>query len=119
MVLDGGIATIWRQELTSKPGEMPTSDYTLEYFKSYYAEKTIGFARHWAAKAYDRQASLMIEIQRKGGIDTSDRCELASYTDPELNGVYRIIQSQNLTNEDGLPVTDLTLERMDGPDDES
>lgn len=116
MLLDSGIATIWRLETTSQPGEMPKGTYSQEYYKSYYGEKTVGFARYWAAKAHDMQASLMIEIQRNGGINTADRCELASYMDTGVSGFYKILQVQHLNNEDGLPVTDLTLERIDAID---
>lgn len=116
MLLDSGIATIWRLETVSRPGEMPKGTYSREYYKSYYGEKTVGFARYWAAKAHDMQASLMIEIQRNGGINTADRCELDSYMDTGVSGFYKIVQVQHLNNEDGLPVTDLTLERIEAID---
>lgn len=117
MLLDSGVATIWRRGEASEPGTMPMEEYTAELFKSYYGDKTVGFARYWTAQAHDRKASLLIEIQRCGAIDTADRCELESVTDTGASGMYSIIQVQHVTNEDGLPMTDLTLERIDGNDE--
>ena len=113
MRLDSGIATIWRAELTSSPGEMPRESFTQEYFKSYYGDKTVGFARYWTAKAHDSQATFLVEIQRNAGITTADRCQLAPYLDLEVAGYYKILQVQHLEDDNGLPVTDLTLERID------
>ncbi len=113
MLMDSGIATIWRSELMSNPGEMPKESFTKEYFKSYYGNKTVGFARYWTAKAHDSQANFLIEIQRNAGITTADRCQLEPYLDQEVSGYYKILQVQHLEDEDGLPVTDLTLERID------
>lgn len=113
MRLDSGIATIWRAELTSSPGGMPKESFTKEYFKSYYGDKTVGITRYWTAKAHDSQANLVIEIQRNAGITTADRCQLAPYLDLEAAGYYKILQAQLVIDEDGIPMTDLTLERID------
>ena len=32
MLLDSGVATIWRRGEASEPGAMPTEDYTAELF---------------------------------------------------------------------------------------
>ena len=50
------------------------------------------------------------------GSITADRCELASYMDTGVSGFYKILQVQHLNNEDGLPVTYLTLERIEAID---
>lgn len=117
MLLDSGIATIWRLELTNQPGEMPTEAYTNQVFKSYYGDKTVGFQRYWTAQAHDSQANFLIEIQRNAGITTADRCQLKPYLDVEAAGYCKIIQIQHLLDDDGLPVTDLTLERIDAIDE--
>lgn len=113
MRLDSGIATIWRAELTSSPGEKPKESFTREFFKSYYGDKTVGITRYWTAKAHDSQANFLVEIQRNAGITTADRCQLKAYLDAEVDGYYKILQVQHLLDENGLPVTDLTLERID------
>lgn len=116
-MLDSGVATIWRAEIESEPGEMPAEGFTNQFFKSYYGNKTVGFARFWTAQAHDSQANFLIEIQRNAGISTADRCQLEPYLDVEAAGYYKILQIQHLTDENGLPVTDLTLERIDAIDE--
>ena len=116
-MLDSGVATVWRAELISRPGEKPKESFTQEFFKSYYGDKTVGLTRYWTAKAHDSQANFLVEIQRNAGITTADRCQLAPYLDVEAAGYYKILQVQHLLDENGLPVTDLTLERIDCSDE--
>lgn len=117
MLLDSGIATIWRAEVSADPGKKPVESFTNEFFKSYYGDKTVGYSRYWTAQAHDSQANFMIEIQRNAGISTADRCQLAPYLDIEAAGYYKILQVQHLLDDDGLPVTDLTLERIEAIDE--
>lgn len=113
MLLDSGIVKIRRGKNISPAGAKPEYQYE-DYFESYYGEKTVGINRYWAAKAHDDQADFLIEIQRNGGIRTSDICYLGPFMDAPARGQYKIIQVQHVIDEDGLPMTDLTLERIDG-----
>lgn len=112
MLLDDGIATIWKPVQTGNPGGMAKEEYTKKYFASYYGNKTVGITRFWTAASHNDQADLLIEIQRNAGISTGDRCQLAPYLDTQAAGYYKILEVQHLEDEDGNPVTDLTLERM-------
>lgn len=113
MELNAGIATIMRGVNTAEPGEMPNIQYTQEVFKSYYAEKTVGFQRFYTAAANNNQIDMLIEIQPCGAIKPSDRCTLKSFYDDSVSGDYVVIQAQKVTNEDNLPATDLTLQRIE------
>lgn len=113
MLLDSGVATIWRGVNTAPPGELPKTKYNQEYFKSYYGDKTVGIQRYWTAKAHDDRADLLIEISRNAGISTADRCQIEPVFDEAAAGYYKILQVQQLLNEDGQPITDLTLERIE------
>lgn len=117
MLLDSGIATIWRGTNTAPAGDMPVIEYTIQFFQSYYGDKTVGINRYWTAMAHDDRADLLVEIQRNSGISTADRCEISPVLDIESAGMYKIIQVQHLLDEDGQPVTDLTLERIHAIDD--
>lgn len=117
MLLDSGVATIWRGRNTAPPGGKPVMEYDQRFFRSYYGDKTVGFARFWTAQAHDSQANFLVEICRNAGISTADRCQLAPYLDTGEEGYYKILQVQHLLDEDGLPVTDLTLERIDAIDE--
>ena len=112
MLLDQGIVKIRRRKNISPAGNKPVYEYE-DYFESYYGEKTVGINRYWAAKAHDDQADFLIEIQRNGGIRTSDVCILEPFMDAPATGTYRIIQVQHVFDENQLPMTDLTLERID------
>lgn len=113
MELNDGIATILRGQNTAKNGDMPNIEYTLEVFKSYYGEKTVGFSRFFTAKANDSQADLLIEIQRCGEIRDSDICRLESFRDSGVSGDYVIVQAQSVLDDDERPMTDLTLQRIE------
>lgn len=113
MLLDAGIANIWRGVNTASPGSLPVVEYTQQYFTSYYGDKTVGVQRYWTAQAHDDRADLLIEIQRNAGISTADRCQLQPVFDEVAAGYYKILQVQHLLDSDGRPVTDLTLERID------
>lgn len=113
MELNAGIATILRGRNTAGNGEMPNIVYDDQIFKSYYAEKTVGFSRFFTAKANDTQADLLIEIQRCGSIRPSDICRVQSFYDSGVSGDYVVIQPQHVVDDDNLPVTDLTLQRIE------
>lgn len=114
MLLDAGIAIIWRGVNIAIPGSMPVVEYTQQYFASYYGDKTVGVQRYWTAQAHDDRADLLIEIQRNAGISTADRCQLQPAYDEAAAGMYKILQVQHTLDKDGQPVTDLTLERTVG-----
>ena len=89
MLLGDGIVTIYRQEDTAQPGEMP------EY--AYYT-----------AMAHDDRTDMLIEVQRTRELSpATDRAEIGG-------AYYRITQVQQVTDDDGLPMTDLALERVNG-----
>ena len=113
MELNAGIATILRGRNTAGYGEMPNMVYDNQIFQSYYAEKTVGVTRFYTAKSNGSQADLLIEIQRCGDIRPSDVCRLQSFYDSGISGDYVVIQPQQVVNEDNLPVTDLTLQRIE------
>lgn len=117
MNLDSGIAKIWRGANTSPPGSLPVIEYSTLYFSSYYGDKTVGITRFWTAKAQDDRADALIQVQRNSGISTDDRCELTPYFDEAAAGMYKILQCQQVTDEDGNPMTDLTLQRIEAIED--
>ncbi len=106
MLLDAGIATIWRGRNAAPAGSLPKMVFDTQYYRSYYGDKTVGITRFWTAKSYNDRADLLVEIQRNAGISTADRCQLEPAFDV-----------QHLLDEDGQPVTDLTLERVSAIDE--
>lgn len=117
MLLDAGIATIWQGRNTALAGSFPKMVFDIQFFRSYYGDKTMGVTRFWTAKSYNDRADLLVEIQRNAGISTADRCQLEPAFDAAAAGYYKILQVQHLLDEDGQPVTDLTLERVNAIDE--
>lgn len=76
-----------------------------------FEERVIGMSRQYAAKGASEQIDLIARIWR----EPAARIKMhAVVTDSEgYDGQYRVTNVQNMLDEDGLKVTDLTLERMD------
>lgn len=116
MLRDSGVAVIWGPHNTAAPGDKPKLTYTEYLGAHYYGEKTVGISRYYTAKAHNDRADLLIQIDRLPQISTAHRCQLSPSGYVPDSAWYRILQVQHLLDEDGLPVTDLTLERIDAHD---
>lgn len=117
MLLNDGIVTIFSPTQTAAPGKKPKTEYTTQVFASYFGQKTVGVQRYWTAAAHDDRADLLIEIQRFSDASTAQRAQLSPQVDIGLAGYYKILQFQHTNDENGLPVTDLTLERIGAIDE--
>lgn len=120
MLLNSGIMILYRQSNVAQPGEMPEYAWK-ETWRSFYGEKTVGINRYYTAKAYDDQTDMLIEVQRNRDISsTTDRVGInrqyfgMQEVEGDNNIYFRITQIQQITDEDGLPMTDLALERVGG-----
>ena len=110
MILDDGCVVVSRKTNVSPAGNLPSYSKETVYVSS-YGNKTVGISRFYSALANNRQADLLIEINRCGAVRANDVCALESFKDDGLTGDYEVIQVQHLKDEDGIDVTDLTLER--------
>lgn len=114
MTLDSGELTVWRGQNVAAPGSKPKMEYA-KFYGSCYADRTIGIARWYTAQQHGDRPDVMVRVQRVYGLSTADLATLQPYTHQD-RGAYRIIQIQQVTDDDGLPMTDITLERSDGID---
>lgn len=112
MLMDDGTVLLYRGRNTAAPGMMPEMVWDIPFFASYYGNKTVGVTRYWAAKEYSSRADLLIEVQRCAKIQADDRCKLNPNFDTAAAGLYKVLQVQHILDDDGQPVTDLTLERL-------
>lgn len=115
MILDRGIAEVWRESASTPSGSMPKVPKQ-KVFSSYYGERTVGFTRYFTALAHDDQIDLLVRIQRFG-VTTADKIILQPVTEDGTAGTYNVVQVQHITDEDGLLMTDLSLERTEGVDE--
>ena len=83
---------------------------------SYYENRTVGVTRYYTAQQYGDRADIMVRVHRTYAVHPAeDRIVLNPY-DHEDGSAYRVTQKQDVTDDNGLPATDLTLERDEGID---
>lgn len=106
MILGDGIVTVVREVNVAEKGRLPKYEYT-EICKSYYAQKTVGMNRYYIAKGQNDNIDMLIRIQHSNDIHpATDKARID-------NEYYRITQLQQIIDEDGLPMTELSLERIE------
>ena len=103
MLLDDGIVTVCELNNIAKPGEMPQE--VLQPLNSFYfGRRTIGYNRLYAAHGVNKQIDMLIRIWR---------ADVTAGQYAIIDGVqYRIDTVQQLIDNTGLTVTDLTLEKL-------
>lgn len=100
MLHDTGQLTICRREGGNLESRL------VPLFTYWYGEKTVGMARYYAAAQANVRADMLVQVE-------SNRALAADlYAVTEAGEQYRIVQVQQVADEDGLPWTDLTLERL-------
>lgn len=114
-MLDSGVLTAWRGANKAPAGGMPVMEYE-QVWGSYYENRTIGVTRYYTAQQHGDRADVIVRVQRTYEIKPAeDRIILEPYDHKDGNA-YRVTQKQDVIDDDGLPATDLTLERDDGLD---
>lgn len=109
-MLDSGILTVLTQANTADPGMMPAYAFA-KRSEHFYGERTVGVGRFYTALQANQRIDLVARIWQDRGVDTTHRCAIGGLR-------YLIRQVQHTVDADGLPVTDLALERMDADDPE-
>ena len=113
MLLDSGILTLYKLTNTAANGRMPEMKL-VEYDRAYYGERTVGYNRLYAAKGVNQSIDKLIRIWRNDAVEVGDYVILED-VDLVKNKPrqYRVDAVQQLTDDDGLKVTDLTLSRLE------
>lgn len=106
MLLDAGTLTLCTLQNTAPAGAMP-AEILVPGETSFYGERTVGYNRQYAAMGVNEQIDMIARIWQ----NRAARAGMYALLD---NGEqYRITFAQQLLDDDGLRVTDLTLERVD------
>lgn len=109
MIFDSGMVTVCNLLNAAQPGSMP-KETLVPVLSALFGERTVGYGRYYQAKGVNEQVDMVIRIWRT----TAARIGMyAVLSQSENNGQYRITNMQQMLDEDGLKVTDLTLQRMD------
>lgn len=106
MLFDAGVLTLCRLENTAAPGDMP-KEQLIPLRQCFYGERTVGYGRQYAARGVNEQIDILARIWQ------DRQARVGMYAVLENGEQYRINNAQQLLDEDGLRVTDLSLERMD------
>lgn len=107
MILDDGVLTVCVLKNVAPKGAMPR-EILLPVSSHYYGERTVGFARQYAAKGVSEQVDKLVRIWQNRQI------RIGMYIlEVDTGEQYRVDNVQHLDDEDGLRVTHLTLKRLD------
>lgn len=116
MRYDSGELTIYKKTNVAEPGRMPVASYTRGETLC-YADLTVGISRYNQARQNDALIDLLVRVPRTYGVRANDVVTIRPYSHPvDESELYAVYQAQLTTDEDGLPVTDLSLERYEGID---
>lgn len=112
MILDSGIAIIYRVANIAEPGEMPVEG-TAEVYRSYFGE--LDFETSPARPTPNRketETALRIRVIQNRKIRNEMRVSLIT-EDGQTPPIYEITRAYHGTDEDnGEPITDLTLREV-------
>lgn len=103
-MFDSGQADIYKLSNTAQAGDIPKEGLT--YSSSYWFEEMkVGITRYTSFLKTDVKVERVIRIWQDRDVFTDQVCL--------IDGVqYKIVQVQHFKNEDGLDITDLSLERL-------
>lgn len=115
-MMDAGLVSIYTLQNTAESGAMPRNQLVplSEENEWQFEERIVGYGRQYEAKGVSERVDMLIRIWR-APVRIGMYAVLSEYEGQENpeGDQYRIDNVQNLTNEDGLKVTDLTLYRTD------
>lgn len=106
MLLDSGVLTIYTLKDYYSSGRVPKQKL-VEHSQHYYGERMIGFSRQYAANGVNQRIDLLARVWHDRSLI------IGMYATDDEGTQYRITNVQHLIDEDGLRVTDLTMERLD------
>lgn len=76
----------------------------------YYSEAEVFGSRFFAAQQAGEEIHMMVVLPRD---DAEPRITATDYCIPQDDKVYRVVQAQYGTDRDGLPITTLSLHRVE------
>lgn len=108
MILDDGILRVCSLKNTAPKGSMPR-EQLVPLRKYWFAERTIGYSRQYAAKGANEQVDMLVRIPHDRGVRIGMYVVLGNGAQLRIDGV-----TSGGGSEDGsLRYTDLTLSRLE------
>ncbi len=114
MTFDDGIVGVYELTQVKIPGKMPVDGLTLTD-RFYFGYETLGINRYYTALQAKQQIEAVVSVP--GWNEIKANRHIAIIADPDGNltaecDQYRIVMVQLTTDEDGLRITKLSLERI-------
>ena len=114
MTYDDGIVGIYELTEDKQPGKMPVEGLLLvERF--FYGFETLGINRYYTAKQAGEDIEAVIHVPGWHEIKANRHIAIIANANGVINSdspQYRVVMVQPTTDEDGLRVTRLTLEKV-------
>lgn len=114
MTFDDGIVGVYELTQVKVPGKMPTEGLSLKE-RFYFGYETLGINRYYTALQANQQIEAVISIPGWNTIKANTHIAVIADPDGLLDSTcdqYRIVMVQPTTDEDGLRITRLSLERI-------
>lgn len=103
---DSGTVTVYRLVDVTERGDMPKRVLS-PISRQWYAERTIGYGRYYAAQGVNEQVDMLIRIPYDA------RIRIGMFAVLGNGEQFRIGNVQPTTDDDGLRCVDLTLARLE------
>lgn len=112
-MMDAGMVTLCTLENIAEDGDMP-AEKLVKGSEWQFEERIVGYGRQYEARSVNMRVDMLIRTWRCPA-RIGMYALLTDYEgqENEAGDQYRIDNVQQLTNDDGLKVTDLTLYRVD------
>lgn len=104
---DDGLLKLYRLQDDAQPGEMPRPKLVFLQ-DAYFDFLTVGYGRYYAAKGAQQQVDQLLRTP-----EPLPAVRVGMYVVLEDGLQYRIDNVQHTTDDDELPVTDLSLFRLE------
>ena len=113
MILDKGFCSIYEVTNSAPAGGMPVEKLTLKY-QSWYGELDFSTTPYQAEMQEDVEISARVRIVQNRSVSNHDVAILSNVLPPPPGAVqYRIVRAfHGVDDENGQPITDLSLEKV-------
>ena len=111
MTYDDGILKVYRITNESSNGAMPTKTRTL-LLSAYFGFETVGFRRYFTGLQANRDIEYIVDIPEWHDIMQTDEILLEDGIADHESTYFRVAQKQMTTDDDGIRMTRLSLERV-------
>ena len=114
MTFDDGVVGVYELTKIKVPGKMPT-DGLQEKERFYFGHETLGINRYYTALQASQQIESVLSIPGWNPIKANTHIAIIADVDGNITedcDQFRIVMVQPTTDEDGLRITRLSLERV-------